>query len=225
LAMTGWPGSGATKMSPTIVVAHTDLPRMNSGITLADCGGVGRPEGGLGATEAAAGLRLLSQCRRCGGHIDSSMSASVAENLGDHPSRCSSSALRQQMCSRAATSVYAYVAPTWGIPPGAPAVHSDSGAVAVAGRSWGCARLARRPSSEGSRVHGAGPSVCGASRVCSLETHSGSIRAHCRISSGSCGENIGRKPRASGEASAPRSCCCDPANRAPEGQQKHDFFP
>jgi hypothetical protein len=112
-----------------------------------------------------------------------------------------------------------------GYPPGAPAVHSDSGAVAVAGRSWGCARLARRPSSEGSRIHGAGPSVCGTSRVCSLETHSGSIRAHCRSSSGSWGENIGRKPLASGEVSPPRSCCCDPSNRAPEGQKKHDFFP
>jgi hypothetical protein len=156
--------------------------------------------------------------------------------LGRHPSRCSSSALRQQMCSRADTSVYAYVAPTWGIPTSAPAVHSDIGAVAVAGRSWslrtsstrapdGCARLARRPSSEGSRIHGAGPSVCGTSRACTLETHSGSIRAHCRSSSGSWGENIGRKPIASGKTSPPRSCCRDPPNRAPEGQKKGDFFP
>jgi hypothetical protein len=181
-AMTGWPGSGATKTFPA-PHEFRNYPCRLWGCGQAGGGGLGAATlggdlvGGGGITEGAAGLRLLSQCRRCGGHIDSSMYASVAENLGGHPSRCSSSALRQQMCSRADTSEYAYVAPTWGIPPSAPAVHSDIGAVAVAGRSWslrtsstrapdGCARLARRPSSEGSRIHAAGPSVCGTSRAC-----------------------------------------------------------
>jgi hypothetical protein len=35
----------------------------------------------------------------------------------------------------------------------------------------GRARLVRRPSSEGSRIRGACPAVCGTSRACTLETH------------------------------------------------------
>jgi hypothetical protein len=187
----------------------------------------GGPRWWGGITEGAAGQRLLSQCRRCGGHMPKiwGITSPVAQ-AAHSDSKCAAALIRQCM----------HVAPTWGIPPGAPAVHSDSGAVAVAWRSWslrtsatrapdGCARLARRPSSEGSRIHGAGPSVCGTSRACTLETHSGSRRPHCRSSSGSWCENIVRKPPASGETSPPRSCCCDPPNRAPEGQKKGDFFP
>jgi hypothetical protein len=147
-AMTGWPGSGATKTSLAIVVAHTDLPRMNSGVTLADCGGLGRPEGGLGGHHVGGDLvgggaspRGLpgSGCFRSAGSVAATLIRQCMQVLpkiwGITPpasqaacsdSKCAAALIRQCMHM---------LRQRGGSPPGAP-VHSHSGAVAVAWRSW-----------------------------------------------------------------------------------------
>jgi hypothetical protein len=132
--------------------------------------------------------------------------------------------------SKCAAALIRQCAPPWGIP-----FWCSGGALRQRGCCSGRAIVESphlfdegprrmRPASASTRIQGAGPSVCGTSRACTLETHSGSIRAHCRSSSGSRGEHIGRKPPASGETSPPRTCCCDPPSTAPEGQKKATSF-